>query len=165
MDAGFADSLPGTPRVAHDEKHFDDCEFDGGARFIRNHYALIPAALKDLRLFNEFPFGAATLFGRLLHPGQDFYSHSNWVELGFPLGDVESTTRVEVTQSDLVDLSGAQSSLAQAWYSLNWGEVVRHDPLRGDILLDADDQWVIPNSTHISTEGLIGSPFVPVVYP
>jgi hypothetical protein len=165
MDAGFWASFPGTPRVGHDEKHFDDCEFDGGARFIRDHYALMPAALQSLRLFNEFPFGAATLFGRLLHPAQDFYSHSNWVELGFPLGDVESTTRVEVTQSDLVDISGARSSLAQPWYALNWGEVVRHDPLRGDILLGADDQWLISNSMHIGTGGLIGSPFVPVVYP
>jgi hypothetical protein len=170
-------------RKGHDEKHFDDCEFDGGARYIREQYAGIPAALKGLRLFDQIPtssrpstgpsgsptsepasngYGAATLFGRLLHPAQDFYSHSNWVELGFPLGDVESTDRVEVHQSDLVDLSGAQSSLAQQWYAPpNWGAVVRHDPLRGDILLDYDDEDF--TSWEIETGPNIGSSFVPVV--
>ena len=42
------------------------------------------------------PWAASDEFGRSLHPIQDFYSHSNWVELGFP---VAQTARA----SDLVD--------------------------------------------------------------
>jgi hypothetical protein len=175
MDAGYWDTFPSRQgRKGHDEKHFDDCGFDEGEQWIRDQYALMPKALLELRLINEvgreayFPLGAATLFGRILHPAQDFYSHSNWVELGFPLGDDESTGRVEVTQSDLVDLSGAQSgqsSLVQQWYAPNyWGAVVRHDRLRGDILLDYDDADFIPGYLAISTRAFTNSPYVPVVY-
>ena len=183
MDAGHLYTPPPGNRIAHDEKHFDDCEFDGGAQFIREQYAAITGRAQRTQAFHQLPsfsrpgtspsgsptsepasngYGVATLFGRLLHPAQDFYSHSNWVELGFPLGDLESTTRVEVAQSDLVDLSGAQSSLAHQWSApSNWGAVVRHDPERGDILLDYDDEDI--TSWDIETGPNFGSPFVPVV--
>jgi hypothetical protein len=59
--------------------HFDDCNFSGSA-------AKINAKLKDARLQADpkaFDSGdLADQWGQALHPIEDFYSHSNWVETG-----------------------------------------------------------------------------------
>jgi hypothetical protein len=74
--------------------HADDCAFSETATQINSFHAravakLVPGDFLD-------PWAASDEFGRSLHPIQDFYSHSNWVELGFP---VAQTARA----SDLVD--------------------------------------------------------------
>jgi hypothetical protein len=118
---------------ARDERHFDDCEFDGAAEYIRDRYTDARAALADAR-----PWDATDNFGNALHPAMDVYAHSNWVEMGFPLGDDPNTAVVEVNRSDLLDLSGAQSSLAQRWFTPAGGGVVRSGILLGN------DDWRIP---------------------
>ena len=123
---------------ARDERHFDDCEFDGATEYIWDRYADIRAALVDGRVWD-----ATDQFGNALHPVMDLYSHSNWVELGFPLSDDPS----KVTQSDLMDLSGAQVSLSRGWRAPPGGGVVR-----GDILI-ANDDWNIPVGWSISPNG------------
>ena len=139
MDAGFP-----SYRVGEDEKHVDDCEFDGAAQFINDRYAVAGAALSSFNVW-----GVTDAFGRLLHTVQDFYSHSNWVELGFPrTPDDPSTPVAEVSQSDLVDLSGAQSSLSRSWFAPAGGAVVR-----GDILLGGDDWEGIPHEWTIDRNG------------
>jgi hypothetical protein len=138
-------------RGAHDEKHFDDCEFNGAAQFIRDQYRAAQNGLTAGR-----PWTTTFRFGNILHTVQDFYSHSNWIELGFPLTDNRATVAVEVSQSDLVDLSGAQSTLAQHWYAPGGGEVVR-----GDILLLADDWAPIPTGWSIQRNG--AGRFVPTL--
>ncbi len=144
-DAGFPNP---SGRGARDQYHFDDCEFDGGAAYIDFRYRRARESLTSNR-----PFGAAFHFGNALHPVQDFYSHSNWVEIGFPLRDDPRTTRVVeggVTQADLVDLSGAQSSFGTPWGAPDGGGIVRRAaPLRApygpwDILLGADDWDFFP---------------------
>jgi hypothetical protein len=137
--------MDGGIRKGEDERHFDDCEFNGAAEFIRDRYQ---GARRSLIALD--PWAAASEFGQALHPAQDFYSHSNWVELGFPLGDNEATVeQVEgLDQSDLVDLSGAQSSLAQSWSAPSGGAVVRND-----ILLGGDDWEGIPYGWSISRNG------------
>ena len=61
----------------HEENHFDACAFRESSRNIQVKYisAMGKTAAND-------PFGAASIFGKLLPTVQDFYSHSNWVELG-----------------------------------------------------------------------------------
>jgi hypothetical protein len=96
--AGFADS------TAADDKwvHADGCAFDETIDQINAFYTssvvnLVPGA----SVFD--PWSASDDFGRALHPLQDFYSHSNWVELGFPQFDDPSTSAVELSGDDLVD--------------------------------------------------------------
>jgi hypothetical protein len=66
--------------------HFNDCEFEGTAQNIRNTYGRV---LNEL----ESTDGRAAMtdapehFGTLLHAVQDFYSHSNWVELHEQAGE------------------------------------------------------------------------------
>lgn len=65
--------------------HFDDCNFSGGAARVAANQA---AAVQALGPSTALPAGdaqAMLAFSRSLHGVQDFYAHTNWVELG---GDV-----------------------------------------------------------------------------
>ena len=57
--------------------HFDSEEFDAGALLVsqRLDAAIASAATQDYKQARES-------FGALLHSVQDFYSHSNWIEIG-----------------------------------------------------------------------------------
>lgn len=149
--------MDGGIRGGDDEKHFDDCEFNGAAKWIRGNYSRTRQVLTA-----GSPWAASTSFGRVMHTVQDFYSHSNWVELGFPAshdGHAAGVTNIHgipVTQADLVDLSGAQRSLAQPWYAPAGGQIVR-----GDILLGSDDWAGIAKDWRIDRNG--GGRFVPTL--
>jgi hypothetical protein len=132
---------------ARDERHFDDCEFDGAAEYIRDRYneAMVDFALGGV-------WGATDAFGKALHPVQDLYAHSNWVELGYPLTpDNPATRRIEVRRSDLIPLNNATRWSAPR--SLNGNAI------RDDILLGGDD-WNIPDEFSINSGG---DTFVPTL--
>lgn len=55
--------------------HFDNCCFKEGGEHIKEEW-------KNIEVETDHLSGnALTAFGRLLHTVQDFYSHSNWVEI------------------------------------------------------------------------------------
>jgi hypothetical protein len=127
-----------------DERHFDDCEFDGGVEYINDRYAEIMDRLAAGRLWD-----ATDAFGLALHPAQDLYAHSNWVELGFPVGAIASP-------SDLVDISRATPLPGLSWRVPAGGAVVRNDILLGN------DDWTIPLGWTIDRAG--GGKHVPVLF-
>jgi hypothetical protein len=53
--------------------HFDNCQFAEGLAYIDGQHRLIALA--------QDPAGMWAAFGRLTHTAQDFYSHSNYVDL------------------------------------------------------------------------------------
>lgn len=55
--------------------HFDNCDFPGGIDYIKSEWVIIDDA------GDKFGIAALGAFGRLLHTTQDFYAHSNWIEL------------------------------------------------------------------------------------
>jgi hypothetical protein len=55
--------------------HFDNCAFDCSVQAISDQWVLIDWQADRLDVV------ALHAFGRLLHTTQDFYAHSNWVEL------------------------------------------------------------------------------------
>ena len=67
--------------------HFDSCDFSGGTKNINTR---IDSALHGTSSINGFspndetpdPFRGITNWAAALHGAQDFYSHSNWIELG-----------------------------------------------------------------------------------
>jgi hypothetical protein len=69
------------------EYHYDACQFSGGTNFINSQYTKTGES-SEKGVVAEFDpagpgvFGATDEFGQLLHPAQDFYAHSNWVEAG-----------------------------------------------------------------------------------
>lgn len=58
--------------------HFDNCAFSGTVNNINQRYRM---AVSKLNPSSPDVNGAAEEFGRLLHQAQDFYSHSNWIEM------------------------------------------------------------------------------------
>jgi hypothetical protein len=67
------------------DKHFDNCRFGGSIAEINERW---DGDYAEAGVIEEFdpadpsPLDAADEFGQILHVAQDFYSHSNWVELG-----------------------------------------------------------------------------------
>jgi hypothetical protein len=70
--------------------HFDDCNFSGGSQVVVDAEAEAVAALDPAAASPESDAEAIRKLGRALHAVQDFYAHSNWVELGAE-GLVDST--------------------------------------------------------------------------
>jgi hypothetical protein len=62
--------------------HFDDCNFTGGSAVVASSQAEAVAALDPAGLPIESDALAIRAFARSLHALQDFYAHSNWIELG-----------------------------------------------------------------------------------
>ncbi|XP_074521568.1 von Willebrand factor A domain-containing protein 7 [Halichoeres trimaculatus] len=60
-----------------EKHHFDDETFEAGRELITSGVSSVKASVKK----EDFVSGRWTL-GRICHTLQDFYSHSNWVELG-----------------------------------------------------------------------------------
>ena len=72
---GNHDEDDGLPDEGVGANHFDGCQFKESVDNINEKYHSL------LSLLSLNPPQAAWRFGELLHPVQDFYSHSNWVEL------------------------------------------------------------------------------------
>jgi hypothetical protein len=68
------DWLPGL--LGHDEYHFDNNAFEKSYAYIEEQRARTVSAL----VANDAP-SAWAAFGRLTHTAQDFYAHSNYIEL------------------------------------------------------------------------------------
>jgi thiol-disulfide isomerase/thioredoxin len=65
-----------------DKWHFNDCDFLGTSKNIRKTYDKVIENFDPENKAPDFK-GAAVKFGMLLHAVQDFYSHSNWVEMNY----------------------------------------------------------------------------------
>jgi hypothetical protein len=68
------DNLRG--QIGHDEYHFDNNAFEQSYAFIEAQRTLTISSLQD----GDTP-AAWTAFGRLTHTAQDFYAHTNYVDL------------------------------------------------------------------------------------
>jgi hypothetical protein len=68
------DNLRG--QIGHDEYHFDNNAFEKSYAFIEKQRELTVTALQ-----NDNQPSAWAAFGRLIHTAQDFYAHSNYVDL------------------------------------------------------------------------------------
>ena len=68
------DKLSG--QIGHDEFHFDNNAFEKSYAYLAKQRTLIHAALEN----SDGP-SAWAAFGRLTHTAQDFYAHSNYVDL------------------------------------------------------------------------------------
>jgi hypothetical protein len=62
--------------------HFDDCNFTGGSEVVSSSQAEAVAELNPSLPPIEADLRAIRAFGRSLHALQDFYAHTNWIELG-----------------------------------------------------------------------------------
>ena len=70
----YQDRLRG--QIGHDEYHFDNNAFDKSYAYIEEQRALTVSSL----MANDVS-SAWSAFGRLTHTAQDFYAHSNYIDL------------------------------------------------------------------------------------
>ena len=88
-------------KLGRDELHFDNNAFDRSNSYIAGQRALIRPALEGGR-----PRRAWQAFGRLTHTAQDFYSHSNYVELWLarqPNGRPPAPTEIDPLDAGIME--------------------------------------------------------------
>ena len=89
---------------AYEKIHFDACAFRESSAHIQSKYNTLKRQTVD---GSDNPIKAASTFGEMLHTVQDFYSHSNWVELDQP-NIVDSGLGMWKTIGSWVPLPGTQ---------------------------------------------------------
>ena len=78
----LADAATDVEFLLVNANHFDDCNFSGGSRVVQRSQAEAVARMNPNTLTPESELLAIRAFGRSVHAVQDFYAHTNWVELG-----------------------------------------------------------------------------------
>ena len=87
-------------QIGHDEYHFDNNSFTKSRAYIEQQRSLIAPALE----ISDAP-SAWQAFGRLTHSAQDFYAHSNYIDLWLsfqPNGMQPAATEVDPLDPDLL---------------------------------------------------------------
>lgn len=113
-----------TGQIGHDEYHFDNNAFEKSRAFIEDQRALIAPTLE-----NGDVKTAWHAFGRLTHTAQDFYSHSNYVDLWLsfqPDGMEPTASEIDPLDDILIESSALRSG--KIYYPLEALTFVR--PLR-----------------------------------
>lgn len=90
-----------TAQYGHDEFHFDNNSFEKSYAYIEEQRLLAISALQS----ND-PASAWSAFGRLTHTAQDFYAHSNYIELWvarLPSGTVPAPEEIDPVDPALIN--------------------------------------------------------------
>jgi hypothetical protein len=109
----YQDRLLG--QIGHDEYHFDNNAFDKSYAYLEEQRALTVSSL----MAND-ALSAWSAFGRLTHTAQDFYAHSNYIDLCLacqPEGARLSPAEVEPMELSLIH-SGALRSGKVHWLEI-----------------------------------------------
>ncbi|MBI2977147.1 MAG: hypothetical protein HYY33_09365 [Chloroflexi bacterium] len=99
--------------------HFDNCAFAEGRAYIEQQHALIAAA-------SDAPAMWAA-FGRLSHVAQDFYSHSNYVDLWLDAHGGPAHTRPDGING--LDPGLLASPALRSGYFVLWRDLIHYIPL------------------------------------
>ena len=118
-----------TGQIGHDEYHFDNNAFEKSLVFIEDQRALIAPALE-----NGDVETAWRAFGKLTHTAQDFYSHSNYVDLWLSIQpDGMKPTPPEIEPLDDGLISSAALRSGRIYYPLE--ALTFFHPLK---------KWIVP---------------------
>ena len=99
------DSLPGL--IGHDEYHFDSNAFAQSYEYLEKQHALTVSSLETNDLLSAW-----SAFGRLMHTAQDFYAHSNYIDLWLscqPDGALPTPSEVDPLDEDLIHTRALRS--------------------------------------------------------
>ena len=93
--------------IGHDEYHFDSNAFAESYAYLEEQRSLTGSSLEanDVR-------SAWSAFGRLLHTAQDFYAHSNYIDLWLscqPDGALPTPIEVDPVDEDLIHTRALRS--------------------------------------------------------
>jgi hypothetical protein len=93
--------------IGHEEYHFDNNAFEKSYAYIEEQRALTVSGL----MANDAP-SAWAAFGRLTHTAQDFYAHSNYIDLWLsyqPDGAIPTPSDVDPLDPDLINSPALRS--------------------------------------------------------
>ena len=93
--------------IGHDEYHFDNNAFEKSYAYIEEQRALTVSGL----MANDGP-SAWAAFGRLTHTAQDFYAHSNYIDLWLsrqPDGAIPTPSEVDPLDPNLINSPALRS--------------------------------------------------------
>jgi hypothetical protein len=93
--------------IGHDEYHFDGNAFAESYAYLEEQRSLTISSLKT----NDLP-SAWSAFGRLLHTAQDYYAHSNYIDLWLscqPDGALPTPAEVDPVDEDLIHTRALRS--------------------------------------------------------
>lgn len=136
------------------DEHFDTCNFDGGVDLINTRYTststvttgapygVVPLLSPEVGSGHYGPdvHAAMERFAHLLHGAQDFYAHSNWVELGvFELVD-DGTGEWTDFQVDAWDEPFTHDIVATQWEDPEDGEIVALDDDGRVLAVELEDE-------------------------
>ena len=129
------DDLPGL--LLHPARHFDNDLIPQALAYIQAEHDRIVASV-------EAADGGQSMrvaFGRLLHTAQDFYAHSNYVDLWLTQhGGLDATTPDQI---DGVDPALLTSPDLRTWHFYLWRDGVYYIPVIRDL---ARRIYIAPNS-------------------
>lgn len=94
-------------QIGHDEYHFDNNAFETSYAYIEEQRSLVIATLRS-----EDILSAWAAFGRLTHTAQDFYAHSNYIDLWLacqPDGAIPTPPEVDPLDPDLIHTRALRS--------------------------------------------------------
>lgn len=104
--------------LGHDYIHFDACKFKESLAYIDDQHGLIAN--------NQNPHQMRAAFGRLTHGAQDFYAHSNYVDLWLRKhGGLE---RTHPEQIDGLDPELLSSPELKSGYFYWWRDLIYYIP-------------------------------------
>jgi len=129
----YQDRLRG--QIGHDEYHFDNNAFEKSYAYIEEQRALTISSL----MTNDAP-SAWSAFGRLTHTAQDFYAHSNYIDLW--LARQPKGARPTPPEIDPVDPSVIQSE------ALRSGKIYLLDLLTFISMLKPLVMPLLPRDSH-----------------
>ena len=101
----YQDRLYG--QIGHDEYHFDSNAFEKSYAYLEEQRTLVVAALQA-----DDSSSAWSAFGRLTHTAQDFYAHSNYIDLWLscqPDGAIPTPSEVDPIDPDLINTRALRS--------------------------------------------------------
>ena len=94
-------------QLGHDEYHFDNNAFEKSKAYIEEQRALIPPALERAEVEPAWE-----AFGRLTHTAQDFYAHTNYIDLWLSCqesGMIPAPGELDPLDPDLIDSPALRS--------------------------------------------------------
>ena len=94
-------------QIGHDEYHFDNNAFEKSKAYIEEQRALISPALERAEVESAWE-----AFGRLTHTAQDFYAHTNYIDLWLSCqesGMIPSPIELDPLDPDLIDSPALRS--------------------------------------------------------
>ena len=123
------DDLPGL--ILHPERHFDNDLIPQALAYIQAEHDRVAASA----LAADGGDAMRAAFGRLLHTAQDFYAHSNYVDLwlaqhGAHAGGLDATTPDQI---DGVDPALLTSPDLRTWHFYLWRDIFYYIPLIRDL--------------------------------